>query len=758
MLEETSEHPLTRVMADPSQREGLLNSFLSYQKVEKLRDWQAEFLSRPLEEQTNSILQLPPGAGKTLLAQWILLEQLAAYPAGRVLFAVPLRVLARQLFVDLSSVLSLVANYTGQQVPFKVQLAEGPGAVVNLIANNVVVCTYEHAAGELKKNPREAKEGRRFVSLVVVDEIHNIAKADRGMVVDDVLFFSQLRADTDRRHIPAVLGMSGTLPTWVVSRLVGAYPELFRNVYTPAVLGIAQEAKARAKRILLDPAKFDTQTTLVLCRDLVKSLLRERLEKPQAEWRRLVVFMSSVAEAELGFALCSTDRELTQLAKANRQTNRYKAPKVKLLNSLRALAGRFSPELEFSENPDLPQLLESSGIYLHHAQLRGQRENPTTGQEGWSDAIQDQLAHGDFVAVFCTSTLSVGINLNSTQVGVLGPNTMWSIDQAEQMIGRVGRVDRDAARSFVCIVDSPLYSAPGVSSVFAPLGWFVPRFAAALSFLSGCPPVPVNFDLRGFFSPSGAPPLSLPSPPGSGVLPLALSLGLLSPSGGVSPCAVAALALCKQDQRALPATLYLISLEEPSPSLVLLWGLLCVRPPGSWEKLFSKQAEQKLSQTSSQPNQPKDRKQAAELVALYGDFHESYPGDPQVVGRANTAQFLVFFSHLFWCVGLFPSSWYSGDPLGLFDLVVSLAGFLSSVWEDRGVLVDLSRSSGFLPSGFLGSLEAALDYLASFACYSGGPPVAVEHGIAQAPEDTQRAYKKTMAEIWEETGQGPWLR
>lgn len=50
-----------------------------------------------------------------------------------------------------------------------------------------------------------------------------------------------------------------------------------------------------------------------------------------------------------------------------------------------------------------------------------------------------------------SSTLSVGINLNSTQISILDPNTMWTIDQAEHMIGRVGHVDADGERCFVVI-------------------------------------------------------------------------------------------------------------------------------------------------------------------------------------------------------------------------------------------------------------------------------------------------------------------
>lgn len=766
-------------------RDSLLDSFLGTQGVAELRDWQAAFLDQPLEMQVNSLLQLPPGAGKTLLAQWIMLEQLAAYPAGRIIFAVPLRVLAVQLTSDVAKVLAMFNDAAGTD--FKVSLAEGPGAVVNLITNNVIVATYEHAAGELRKDPTQATQ-KRFVSLVVVDEVHNIAKGDRGMIIDDILFFATLRAQQNAArwqaryaqrypgaeppeppNRPAVLGMSGTLPDWVCSRLVESYTDMFRTVYTPDNLGISQAAKPKAARLLLPAPKFGIAETVLLVRDFVRALLLERFEKPPSEWRRLVVFLSSVAEAELAFAFMSTDPEILRAVDSLAETGQYDAPQIKLVNSTKALAKKFNDnhkgeQLQVTaKGPELAHRLMAGGVYIHHAQLAGERKTETNG--GWSDRIQAQLAHKDFVAVFSTSTLSVGINLNSTQLGVLGPNTMWTIDQAEQMIGRVGRVDRDTSRSFVCIVDSPLYEAPGVSSICVPDTWFVPRLAAALEFTANGIrdglPSQANLDIRGFFRPSDCANLYIPDRPGCGVLPLAVRWGLLD-EGGITRLAKFALDLCKQDLKSLPATVQLLQTarstqadneaNNPNPkprlswTMVLLWAVLVCRLPGSWAKAFSKANEAKLSETSFLPPVPRSSTLARSLVGSYGDAHEAYPGDPGTAGASNADKVLGFFSHLFWCLALRPSAWYTGDPADLLDYSLGVAVFLNNLVVDIHSLVSASLDLGVSVETVVRAFTKARDFLReTCVSYRGGPPVAATWGLTAEVSDADTAsYSATM--------------
>lgn len=762
-----------------SHRNEVMAEFLRIQRVPALRAWQQAFVERPLEEQVNSIIQLPPGAGKTLLAQWVMIEQLAAYPAGRVVFAVPLRVLAKQLTDDVAAVLGMLNDLAG--VRFRVQLAEGPGATVNLISNNVLVCTYEHAVGELRKDPQQAEQ-KRFVSLVIVDEIHNIAKGDRGMVIDDVLFFSQMRRNADRRHRPAVLGMSGTLPDWVCSRLVDSYPDMFRMVYTPELLGIEQQDRPKAARLMLPANKFRLQETVLLVRDIVKGLLAERIENPDTpeDWRRLVVFMSSVAEAETAFVMVASDPEIPAMLARLAETRRYVHPVIKLVNSLSTLQEKFNGKNKNYDLPladpgtkaaDIAQALMRAGVYIHHAQLTGEREHEAEGERvpGWSDQIQEQLAAKDFVAVFSTSTLSVGINLNSTQIGVLGPNSLWTIDQAEQMIGRVGRVDRDAARSFVLVVDSVLYRAPGVASIMTPDTWFVPRIAAAIDFLAaaqrraaenGKPdPVTGNLDIRGFFRPADAAAISVPDAPASGLLPLARAWGLVD-KRGITRLADIGLTLCKQDLKSLPATVFLLQIPGIRWTTVLLWAMLMCRLPQRWDRLFANECGESLCNTSMMPRVPRDQAAATKLIHLYGDAHESHQGDDATPGRANAARVIEFFRHLFWAMAAFPGAWFTKDPADLVDYAVGLASFLNAVTQDVTPLVragqELSMHGADMDlQSVLNAFDKATTFAVGFAIgYRGGPHPAAQLRLTkpdpERDDEIQAAYSATMRKAYQD--------
>ena len=71
--------------------------------------------------------------------------------------------------------------------------------------------------------------GRRNISTVIVDEVHEIGK-DRGFVVDDILYYTFWRKVLYKRKggvHPGIVAMSGTLPTWMVERLWVTYPTLF---------------------------------------------------------------------------------------------------------------------------------------------------------------------------------------------------------------------------------------------------------------------------------------------------------------------------------------------------------------------------------------------------------------------------------------------------------------------------------------------------------------------------------------------------
>ena len=699
------------------------------------RPWQVQFLQKPFAARVGCILQLPPGAGKTLLAQWVLLEHLLVAPAERVIFAVPLRTLAKQLHDDVQRTLA-VFNALHPKGGFSVGLAEGPGARVDLDANAVVVATYEHAAGELRRAPQA---NGPEIGLLVVDEIHNIAKADRGPVIDDLLFFAHTR--TKCGFPCGVLGMSGTLEGWVSERLLESYTSggkpLFEKIHTPEALGIPEKSSGNAaRRLTLPQGKFGFTETCVLARNIVKDLLDQRLDYiagrvSREQLTRCVAFFSSVSETEAAFLAVLTDPEVCEkIAEIHRSelAAEYAAPAVKLAHEPAQLFARLfgqatvaPKELELKD----PQMgsnmvfnLNKAGVYLHHAQLKGQRA--TDHQKSWQDELQEQLGDpsGDFVAVFCTSTLSVGVNLNSTQLGLLGPNTMWSIDQAEQMIGRVGRVNRDAQRSVVLIVDSPKYTAPGCDSLCIPAEWFVPRLVATLEFAGQFPGgfAGQNLEIRGFFRPAGAPGMQIPDTPGgTGVLKVAIAWNLIDKdTKALSETAADAIAMCKQDLKSLPCTDYLLNHPDVGTMpVVVLWALLIARLPGKWN-------DPKIQPSAVDDNSPfltAETPGVRELIELYGHSHAKFPGDTETPGRATIAQVLSYANRFLWCAGAQPHLWPYSDPIDLIDLAGQLHELLDNSLSESNLLalaVNRANSSGDQKVSDLKQLHSAFQEASIF--------------------------------------------
>lgn len=674
---------------------------------ESLRPWQKSYLNLPFNELTGAILELPPGAGKTITSIWVIMVYLVKFWGKRVIFAVPLRMLAKQQALDIQKDLDLLNDYLGltERNSLKVAVAEGPGARVDLINNSVIVATYEHAGGELRRNPELViPQARRWVSLVIVDEIHEISK-DRGLAVDDVLYFSKLRVYS-RTHgldgwtFPHVVGMSGTLAPWQQSRLLEAYgSSIFPNgVYTLENLACVAGAtcpkeklqSARAKRVFLKLGS-DPRDYLIVLKEILSSVTSIR---DGGSAVRMVVFLDTVRSVELAYLAMATSQSILKdrgfpVAAIGLKTE------AKELFSMLQSAG-FSLKGKVKDSLDK---LQRAGIYIHHAQLKdspdGNGKNLIEAQlagRGSTEGLPE-----DFVAVFSTSTLAVGINLAPTQVGFLGPNTLWTVDKAEQMIGRVGRSPQDSERSVVFVTESVKYLAPGISAVFAPTEWFAARMLSAMEFgKAGCVRsvenqlgevefYETNLDIRGFLSPSASGELSRPDIPANGLLPLAQSWNLLDENFNIKPETRAALALSRMDPRNLPLTIDIV--EAPprylSWRVILLWALLLVGFPSGWERLFrGGQPSIKVLDTNFLLTET-DSFMGERLLAAFGQTHEAYPGEAKTPSAKSSTSAKLVWSNLLWALGVDGSAWPFGTTMELVELLMKLLGFIQNIIEDK---------------------------------------------------------------------------
>ncbi len=650
-----SKNAFTKKKESIADRRDLLRNFLPVfmenHGIAAFKPWQVEYLERDPVEKTGLIMPLPPGSGKTILSIWNIIEFLSEWPSKRVLYAVPLRVLAKQQTEDIRKDLESYAKVFGKS--FSVATAEGPGARIDWKESNVVVATYEHASGELRKNPLIGSI-TYTVSLVIVDEVHEIAK-DRGMMVDDILYFSALRRrqsslvkrSSPEETFPHVLVMSGTIPLWTVERLQDAYSDvLYRGVFE-----VEDSTSSDVLKVWL-PAATDNINALGA---IISNIIQKRLD---GEAVRLVVFLDTVANVEATWMCMSFLKSLKKLPR------NYKVPPVQLESSpsdLRSKVNEFLKDASnslFLKERDFNQLersssLQDAGIYVHHARITDDLAS------SWHNKVED-LLKSDFVAVFSTSTLSVGINLAPAQVAYLGKNSLWSVDQALQMVGRIGRGSREnLERAVAFIVESVKYKAPGMVSVKAPEAAFLPRLVGAIEFFNGERNIDIRIDIRGFYTPSNAAPIQLPADvPGNGVFETAVALKLISPdTGELSPLARSALVISKQDLKAIPMTMaYLAGIKKFSAvisadeerrdefltlatRLTLFWAFLLMRPPLKWAR---KEASRIIVPVTMFKEEGfKD--EVLGLIGLYGETHEQYPGDIETPGSAKAEAFIAMF-------------------------------------------------------------------------------------------------------------------
>lgn len=620
------------------------------------------------------ILQLPPGAGKTLISTWLIILRLLHQPKQRIIFALPLRALAVQVTQDTKKIIEDINGYTtasyGFLFNFKIQVLEGPGSKANPKTANVFIATYEHAASIIRR--AEFKIGVQYtVGTVIIDEVHEIMK-DRGLIVDDILYFSQLHRLGSTS--PLVNVMSGTLPSWVVRRIKTAYKDILDN--ETISITDAQSTTTTIVPVNIPTGIEGRAQCITMVRDIVNNLLDQRIKRARTNddsipENKLVCFMNTVADAEAMFL------SLAPLAEKARQyalMEPHASPAIALSIDDKSFEDSGLYVTSVSKLNNAVRWLEAAGIYLHHAGIRGSKQVvEIDGQKQTlepKDIIIQQITTspglGKFTAVFSTSTLSTGLNLARAQIAFLGPNTMWSVDQAQQMIGRVGR--KGAGSSVAYVTVSNKYLAPGAMQISFPDSWFIPRLTAALSFAGKLsnnaniydrenrtfiPPFVDyqggnaylygmgNIDIRGFYSLLKGAPIGTDDVPGNGLLQTAISWNLIDENGIPTLEAKSALDLSGNDPLSLPVTSTLLS-GTINYETVIAWQILM-----NWTTANGFNIKDLWTNIS--PNiipkhemSEETRSTITKMCSVYGSTHQKFPSDNSVPSAYTAAQFVSY--------------------------------------------------------------------------------------------------------------------
>lgn len=709
---EPIDHPifLTR-KAELFINDRLANDFIPAFKIGKMSSWQENFFILPPQLQAGHILAALPGQGKTLFAQWATVCATSSYCMHTsdnyrdkrnkkiVLWGVPLRMLARQVGESFEKwygskrwseetgkfeVVKGIGEFSVLNKNFvpPVKIIEGTGANTDIRHRRVVICTYEHLLNLLHRfdepmypNTNIAVTIGQMISLVVVDEVHEITKPDRGIIVDEIL----LLCHTLKLR---VLAMSGTMPHWALWRLTRAYPSLFHTIIKPQqerfheIFRVFLKTGDQVEQQVVNKKTRTTTTKKAYITfkmfDFIPILTPICLNAFQGNGR-FVVFCGSKKGVEETFLYLSGiffaylddlgdgsildilnkfsrdedfDRIPFTLAKPENET--FLEEKLKEHPEYFRYGGK---QLDYKTVRRFMEYCIVEGyVLLHHASI-----GSTNQLVSPKSIIEHTLGEGFMVCV-ATTTVAVGVNLAPVSHVFLGPSHVWTADQGEQMIGRCGR----SMAGYAVIVKSKRLTTPGLSAGFSfKKEIFLSRFISMCYMKDTINRLNLpeqeeenpkqveevysySGEIRGFYHPMDVE--QFPSPGFSVSLnDYAIAHGYIDTQFNVSPLVKPSIILSRNDVRTIPVTIWLLK-QTPDFFLVFSWVILTsyVVPDDIKFVVDKITTDPEQRQLTNLPVPRETLQLVVEMIEMYADTHSLNDFSTQGISHA-TARHVLFF-------------------------------------------------------------------------------------------------------------------
>lgn len=701
--------------AIPFVEDPLANEFIEVYRIKKMKEWQEAFFVLPPSLQAGHILAALPGQGKTLFAIWATICATSSYcihtknyykKKGRryesrnkkiVLWGVPLRMLAKQLGRDFEKwygfkkdgeiypgvgEFDLDEDFNPKKYIPPVKIIEGAGANSDIKGRRVVICTYEHLLNLIHRYDDQLIPGfdkspsiGSMIGLVVIDEIHEITKPDRGGIIDEILLLCDLL------KIP-VLAMSGTMPYWALWRLTRAYPNLFHSVIKPD-----QERRFPIYRVFLNPTariggefkKFSIEDYQPVFEPLALNAIESREERQP---NRLVVFCGSIDDVEktfvrmagIFFEYCKTAP--TRFAVGDKTFNLRDI--IHRVSTNKDLPGDFSLPFTFSDTSKEDDLYKAaltdnffflgkdpispeafrvflefcvvSGFVVFHHSGVGQSDPQIVAKSRIEEILEKH-----FSVCVATTTVAVGVNLAEVSHVFLGPSWVWTADQGEQMIGRCGRT----APGYAIVVKSDKLMTPGLSSGYtAKNEFFLSRIIAMCylkhaimhrSNLSSFVPI-----VRGFYHPADALPFPIPGISKS-LIKYSIDNSFITTDFEVSGFVPDAIILSRHDVRTIPVTVWMLS-ESPSALVALCWVILTsyIVPENIVNRVNKITKDQPDQAQLTQIDLGEDTRAVTELVIRYANTHSQSDFSKKGVAPSTVQETLFFLRSFIYAVAIDP--------------------------------------------------------------------------------------------------------
>jgi len=144
-----------------------------------------------IKNNNNIILNVPTSSGKTTVAEIAIRDSLIKYPGSQAYYTCPIKALANQVYYDLSK----KYEKEGGEITVGIQTGD---ISLNASSSDILVCTAEILASKLmnnnnKENKKEEStvklenKQERFISSVILDEIHFLSDGSRGHVWEKII-------------------------------------------------------------------------------------------------------------------------------------------------------------------------------------------------------------------------------------------------------------------------------------------------------------------------------------------------------------------------------------------------------------------------------------------------------------------------------------------------------------------------------------------------------------------------------------------
>lgn len=391
----------------------------------ELDDFQKEAI-RYLSQSNSVLVSAPTGSGKTLIAEYALLDSLER--GEKFFYTTPLKALSNQKFRDLSDVY-------GRE---RVGLLTGDNGI-NPEAPIVVMTTEV-----LRNMIYEESERLSGLRIVVLDEVHYMNDPFRGAVWEEIVIMLPLEVK--------IVALSATVPN---AHVLGSWLESVRGK-TKVVVSKKRPVEleqyyyiGKSLIPLFSPKLFDSiRQAMEAGRMEEKSLGQKasRKRRPVSRLKRAQVVMELRGKKMLPaiyflFSRNACDDSVSRLLSEGKTlTTEHEASEIE--NYLgEKTKGISRADLETLGYPLFRRALKS-GIAVHHAGIF-----PL-----FKEAVEELFARGLVKVVFATETLSLGINMPARSV-VIESFVKWTGSERrpltsgeyKQLTGRAGRRGIDEA-------------------------------------------------------------------------------------------------------------------------------------------------------------------------------------------------------------------------------------------------------------------------------------------------------------------------